>query len=167
MPFNYCIAIGQFETRLSSFINLLLVMQIRFCQKKNTSVNTETEIETRWKSGKKRTRCSVCSFFRLSRKSFKYLKKANFLILSSKMMPNVILESLACQTIVSFNCLSGPAAIFRIFGRKKIKFLKLTEAMNEMVTDDSLYRYVLRMQQKVLNHFYEVIGQQWLDFDEN
>jgi hypothetical protein len=39
--------------------------------------------------------------------------------------------------------------------------------MNEMVTDDSLYRYCVRMQQKVLNHFYEVIGQQWLDFDEN
>jgi N-acetylgalactosamine-N,N'-diacetylbacillosaminyl-diphospho-undecaprenol 4-alpha-N-acetylgalactosaminyltransferase len=59
-------------------------------------------------------------------------------------MPNVILESFTCQTpVVSFNCLSGPAAMISDrkmdFGENQI--LKLTEAMNEMVTDDSLYRY--------------------------
>jgi N-acetylgalactosamine-N,N'-diacetylbacillosaminyl-diphospho-undecaprenol 4-alpha-N-acetylgalactosaminyltransferase len=57
---------------------------------------------------------------------FKYLKKL-ILILSSKNegMPNVILESLTCQTpVVSFNCLSGPAAMIsdRENGLLKIKF---------------------------------------------
>jgi hypothetical protein len=39
----------------------------------------------------------------------------------------------------------------------------LTAAMNEMVTDETLYKQCSRMQQIVLNRFLEVIGQQWLD----
>jgi N-acetylgalactosamine-N,N'-diacetylbacillosaminyl-diphospho-undecaprenol 4-alpha-N-acetylgalactosaminyltransferase len=73
MPFNYCIAIGQFETRLSSFINLLLVMQIRFCQKKHLLI-LGGDRDTLEKVAKSKV-LSFVHFQVIKKILFKYLKK--------------------------------------------------------------------------------------------
>ncbi|WP_299112987.1 glycosyltransferase [uncultured Winogradskyella sp.] len=77
---------------------------------------------------------------------FPYLAGAKFLIMSSlgEGFPRVLIESLACETpIISFDCKSGPNEI--IIDRKNgllvenQNFEALTNAINEMYTDNTLY----------------------------
>jgi N-acetylgalactosamine-N,N'-diacetylbacillosaminyl-diphospho-undecaprenol 4-alpha-N-acetylgalactosaminyltransferase len=102
---------------------------------------------------------------------FKYLKKAEFFVLSSlnEGLPNVILESLACGTpVVAFDCLSGPSEMIQhkenglLVENQNIE--KLTEAMNLFVEDENLYRYCKQnAPQSVQSFSVLAIGQQWLN----
>jgi N-acetylgalactosamine-N,N'-diacetylbacillosaminyl-diphospho-undecaprenol 4-alpha-N-acetylgalactosaminyltransferase len=102
---------------------------------------------------------------------FKYLKKANFFVLSSlnEGLPNVILESLACGTpVVAFDCLSGPSEMIQhqenglLVENQNVE--KLTEAMNLFVEDENLYRYCKQNTlQSVQSFSVLTIGQQWLN----
>lgn len=110
-------------------------------------------------------------FFGFQENPFRYIAKAKFFVLSSlnEGLPNVILESLACQTpVVSFDCLSGPSEMI-INHQNGIlvenqNVSKLTEAMNLFINDTNLYDNCKKNSQKSIEKFsIENIGQQWLD----
>jgi N-acetylgalactosamine-N,N'-diacetylbacillosaminyl-diphospho-undecaprenol 4-alpha-N-acetylgalactosaminyltransferase len=69
MPFNYCIAIGQFENPIKQFHKLIVSYANSILPEKKIHLLIQTEIETRWK---KWQRDEVLSFvhFQVIRKSF-------------------------------------------------------------------------------------------------
>lgn len=102
---------------------------------------------------------------------FKYYRNALFTVLSSKNegFPNVLIESLACQTpIVSFDCDSGPSEIIRNGYNgllvKNQDFEKLVEAINLMYENKKLYMFCKQNAlQSVLKFSLEIIGKKWID----
>lgn len=101
---------------------------------------------------------------------FPYYKNALFTVLSSRNegFPNVLLESLYCETpVISFDCLSGPSEI--ISNRENGLLVenqnleKLTEAINELFFDEKLYYHCKQnAKQSVLCFSLEIIGNEWL-----
>ncbi|MBZ4042530.1 glycosyltransferase [Flavobacterium hibisci] len=102
---------------------------------------------------------------------YKYLKKAKFLASSSlnEGMPNVILESLACETpVIAFDCPTGPREMIvdkqngLLVENQNIQ--KLTEAMNLFVENEELYNYCKNNTLESIQKFsLDTIGKQWLD----
>ncbi|WP_348824133.1 glycosyltransferase [Flavobacterium aestuarii] len=102
---------------------------------------------------------------------YKYLKKAKFLVLSSlnEGMPNVILESLACETpVIAFDCPTGPREMIvdkengLLVENQNIQ--KLIEAMNIFVGNEQLYSHCKKNALASIQQFsLESIGKQWLD----
>jgi glycosyltransferase involved in cell wall biosynthesis len=83
--------------------------------------------------------------------------------------PNVLIESLACNTpVVSFDCFSGPNEIITDKQNGLLvdnqNFEKLTEAINLLVEDKILYSKCKEKALKSVEKFsLENIGVQWLE----
>ena len=84
-------------------------------------------------------------------------------------LPNVVLESLACETpVIAFDCSSGPREMILdkenglLVANQDIE--KLAEGMNLLVEDENLYRYCKQNTlQSVQSFSISTIGKQWLD----
>ena len=173
IEFDYIIAIGQYESTIKQFDKLIVSYVNSILPKKNIHLIILGK-------GNKNPLKSIAEangvleyvhFLGYQNNPFKYISKAKFLVLSSKNegFANVLLEALACETpVIAFDCPCGPSVIIK---HKKNGILvenqnlqKLTEAMNLLESDESLYLHCKQNALESIKPFLlETIGQQWLE----
>lgn len=171
--FEYIIGIGQYESNIKQFDKLILsytksVLKDRQIHLVIVGKGDSSELK---KVVRECNAIDFVHFLGYQDNPFKYLKKALFLVLSSKNegLPNVILESLACGIpVVSFDCPCGPSTIITdkengiLVEDQNIE--KLTEAINVFVEDEKLYQYCKSNAKESITPFLlDTIGKQWLD----
>ncbi len=171
--FDYIIAVGQYENAIKQFDKLIVSFanSILPQRKIHLVILGNGDVETLKKvalDGKVENFVHLLGY---QNNPFKYLKKAQFLVLSSKNegFANVLVEALACETpVVAFDCHCGPSTIImdKVNGIlvENQNLNKLTEAMNLMVLDEKLYRYCKENTLESIKPFLlDNIGKQWLD----
>ncbi|WP_289665860.1 glycosyltransferase [Flavobacterium panacagri] len=171
--FNFIIAVGQYENGIKQFEQLIpsyaksdlpqkqihLVIVGNGDQPKLQKLILEYKIQ---------------DFLHLTgyqNNPFKYLRKAQFLVVSSKNegFPNIILEALGSEIpVVSFDCDFGPRDMISSFENgilvENQNWEKLTEAMNLLATDEDLYQKCKQNTlQSVEPFLLDKIGKQWLN----
>jgi N-acetylgalactosamine-N,N'-diacetylbacillosaminyl-diphospho-undecaprenol 4-alpha-N-acetylgalactosaminyltransferase len=174
LAYDYIIGIGQMETNIKQFDKLIEAYAESILPKSNIHLVLLGDGERKLilqKFAKDRNVDDKVHFLGYQKNPFQCLKNAKFFVLSSlnEGLPNVILESLACETpVVAFDCLSGPNEMIQhrenglLVENQNIK--KLTEAMNLFVEDENLYRYCKQNTlQSVQSFSLKTIGKQWLD----
>lgn len=174
LPYDYIIGVGQMETNIKQFDKLIEAYSESILPKSNIHLVLLGDGEQKLmlqKLAKDKNVDDKVHFLGYQNNPFKYLKNAKFFVLSSlnEGLPNVILESLACETpVVAFDCLSGPNEMIQhkenglLVENQNIK--KLTEAMNLFVEDGNLYRYCKQNALQSVQSFSIItIGKQWLD----
>lgn len=174
LNFNYIIGIGQMETNVKQFDKLIEAYSNSHLPKQEVHLvllGGGQRISKLKLLVKQNNLEDKVHFLGHQENPYKYLKNAIFFVLSSRNegMPNVILEALACGIpAISFDCLSGPGEIIInnyngiLVENQNIK--KLTEAMNLMVEDDSLFRLCKENAFQSIGPFtLDNIGKQWLD----
>lgn len=108
-------------------------------------------------------------FLSFQENPYKYMSKAKFLVLCSKIegFPYVILEALACDTpVISFDCKTGPSEMIKNeFNGLLVEdqnFLELINAINKLVTDSNLYGCCKRNALKSVEKYdISVIAEKW------
>lgn len=172
--FDYIIGIGQMETNIKQFDKLIEAYSNSILPNHNIHLillGEGVRITSLKSLAKQNNFEDKVHFLGHQENPYKYLKKANFFVLSSlnEGMPNVILEALACGTpVVAFDCLSGPSEMISdkqnglLVENQNVQ--KLTEAMNLFVEDVELYTFCKASTFESIRHFtLENIGKQWLD----
>ena len=171
--FEYIIAIGQFENDIKQFDKLILSYANSNLPQKNIHLvilgNGDQKILK--KVALDNNVENLVDLLGYQNNPFKYLKKARFLVLSSRNegFANVLIESLACETpVVAFDCPCGPNAIIidKVNGIlvENQNTEKLTEAINLLLFDEKLYQYCKKNSLQSIKPFLlDNIGKQWLD----
>jgi glycosyltransferase involved in cell wall biosynthesis len=171
IEFEYIIAIGQYENYIKQFDKLISSYSKSILPKKNIHLvilGEGNKENLNLNNSDVNNKIHLLGF---QENPYKYLKKAHFLVLSSKNegFSNVLVESLACETpVISFDCPCGPSEI--IIDKKNgllvedQNFEKLTEAINELYSNTALYENCKENSwQSVQKFSLENIGNQWLD----
>lgn len=171
--FDYIIAVGQYENTIKQFDKLILSYANSVLPKKDIHlvILGNGDKEPLQKVARENNVEEFVHFLGYQNNPFKFLKKARFLVLSSKNegFANVLVESLACETpVVAFDCPCGPGTIIKnningiLVENQNIE--KLTEAINLMVLDEKLYRYCKQnTRESIMQFSLDNIGQQWLN----
>ena len=160
------INIKQFDKLIVSYANSILSQR-----KIHLVILGNGDVQTLKKVAIKNNVADFVHFLGYQNNPFKYLRKAKFLVLSSKNegFANVLVEALACETpVVSFDCPCGPNAIIidKVNGVlvENQNLSKLTEAINLMILDDKLYRFCKQNALVSIKPFLlDTIGKQWLE----
>ncbi|MEO8235394.1 MAG: glycosyltransferase [Flavobacterium sp.] len=172
IDFDYIIAIGQYESNVKQFDKLIEAYANSILPKKEIHlvILGKGNNEFYQNIAAENDILEWVHFLGYQDNPFKFLKKARFLVLSSKNegFANVLVESLVCQTpVVAFDCLCGPSEI--IIDKKNGLLVenqninKLTEAINLFINDQELYDYCKKNAFQSIQHFtLENIGKQWL-----
>jgi glycosyltransferase involved in cell wall biosynthesis len=174
LPYDYIIGVGQMETNIKQFDKLIEAYSNSILPQVNIHLvllgKGDRIVKLQKLANEKNIEDKV-HFLGYQDNPFKFLSKARYFVLSSlnEGLPNVILESLACETpVIAFNCRSGPSEMIQdkenglLVENQNIE--KLTEAMNLFVEDESLYRYCKENAFESVQSFsVENIGIQWLD----
>ena len=171
--FDYIIAIGQYENPIKQFDKLIVsyANSILSQRKIHLVILGNGDVQTLKNVAIKNNVADFVHFLGYQDNPFKYLRKAKFLVLSSKNegFANVLVEALACETpVVSFDCPCGPNAIIidKVNGVlvENQNLSKLTEAINLMILDDKLYRFCKQNALVSIKPFLlDTIGKQWLE----
>lgn len=172
---NYILAVGNMDNEIKQIDRLI----IAYSQSNLPSLNIKLIIlgEGKFKVAyqelaEKLALSSFIVFKGNVQNPFPYYKNALFFVLSSKNegFPNVILESLTCETpVVAFDCFSGPSEIINNYQNGILvedqNFDQLIQAMNRMISDEELYLNCKKNALASVQGFsVETIGRQWLDF---
>jgi glycosyltransferase involved in cell wall biosynthesis len=173
IDFKYIIAIGQYESDIKQFDKLILSYANSVLKDKQIHlvIVGKGDSNALKKVAKECNAIDFIHFLGYQENPYKYLKKALFLVLSSKNegLPNVILESLACGVpVVSFDCPCGPRQTINNFKNgilvENQNLEKLTEAMNLFIYDVKLYEYCKQNAKESISPFLlDIIGKQWLN----
>jgi glycosyltransferase involved in cell wall biosynthesis len=171
--FEFIIAIGQFENTIKQFDKLILSYSNSVLPQREIHlvILGNGDAETLKKVAVDGNVEDFVHLLGYQNNPFKYLKKAQFLVLSSKNegFANVLVEALACETpVVAFDCPCGPSSIIidQVNGIlvENQNLNKLTEAINLMVLNEKLYRYCKQNTLESIKPFLlDNIGNQWLD----
>jgi len=174
LPYDYIIGVGQMETNIKQFDKLIEAYSNSILPQANIHLvllGKGDRIVKLQKLANERNIEDKVHFLGYQDNPFKFLSKARYFVLSSlnEGLPNVILESLACETpVIAFNCRSGPSEMIQdkenglLVENQNIE--KLTEAMNLFIDDESLYRYCKENAFESVQSFsVENIGRQWFD----
>ncbi len=170
---NYILAIGGLK-EVKQFDKLIEAYSKSILPKKNIKLIILGE-------GEEKTKCqkiiqkleleNLVEFKDFIENPYPYYKKALFTVLCSKNegFPNVLLESLACETpVVSFDCFSGPNEIIQNSMNgilvENQNFEELIKAMNTLFLDENLYLHCKQNAKQSAGKFaVEKIGIQWLE----
>jgi glycosyltransferase involved in cell wall biosynthesis len=169
---NYILAVGSFKD-IKQFDKLILAYSKSILPTQNIKLVLLGNGENRAIYESKSKELGIDQFVKIEdflNNPFPFYKNAKFTVLSSKNegFPNVLLESLACETpVVAFNCLSGPSEIIQdcenglLVENQNLE--KLTTAMNEMIANQELYLHCRKnAKESVLKFSVERIGEQWV-----
>jgi glycosyltransferase involved in cell wall biosynthesis len=174
LDFDYIIGVGQMEDNIKQFDKLINAYANSNLHSQNIHLvllgdgKRKVILES---IAKKRDVADKVCFLGHQNNPIKYMAKAKYLVLTSlnEGMPNVILESLACETpVIAFDCPTGPREIIIdkengiLVENQNLE--KLTEAINLLFENAELYIYCKKNARQSVAHFsLEIIGQKWLD----
>jgi len=174
LDFDYIIGVGEMETNIKQFDKLIEAYSNSILPINNIHLVLLGEGKTKstlQELAKNKKVEKEVHFLGYQKNPAQFIKNARFLVLSSlnEGMPNVILESLACERpVVAFDCLSGPSEM--IIDKENGILVenqnsdKLAEAMNLLIKDEELYSYCQKNALKSIGQFsLDNIGKQWLD----
>ena len=175
IDYQYIIAVGQYENPIKQFAQLIETYAKSNLPKQNIHLvivgdGDKASLQKPILENNLEQKVHLLGY---QENPFQYISKAKFLVLCSQNegMPNVILESLACETpVIAFDCPSGPREIITndngvLVENQNWEALKL--AMENLITNKNLYLHFKSNARNSISKFeINTIGQQWLDLLE-
>ncbi|MCZ8331773.1 MAG: glycosyltransferase [Flavobacterium sp.] len=172
LDFQFIIAVGQYENPIKQFDKLIATYSKSDLPKKNIHLVILGDGDRNFleKSINEFSVSDKVHLLGYQENPFQFISKAKFLVLCSENegMPNVLIESLACETpVIAFDCNSGPSEIITkdngiLVENQNWEHLKF--AMERLISNYDLYLHFKSNAKKSISKFeIDYIGKKWLD----